>query len=195
MLKQTPSQTIGPFFAYGLTPEEYGKPGVASSILVNDATKGERIRIHGQVLDGAEEPVTDALLEIWQADHDGRYHHPADKLQTAEIFQGFGRRATDENGMYSFMTIKPGRVQVEEGVLQAPHVNLIVFARGILVHAYTRIYFSDETDANDSDPVLTSIDPQRRSTLIANRDDSRAVPRYSFDVLLQGVNETVFFDV
>lgn len=195
MPKQTPSQTVGPYFAFGLTPEEYGKPGIASSILVNDATEGERIRIHGQVLDGAGEPITDALLEIWQADHDGRYHHPSDKQGAVELFQGFGRRGTDENGMYSFMTIKPGRVPSNGEVLQAPHVNLIVFARGMLVHAYTRIYFSDEVEVNDSDPVLGSVDPKRRSTLIADRDDSRAVPRYQFDVYLQGQKETVFFDV
>lgn len=195
MLKQTPSQTIGPFFAYGLTPEEYGKPGISSGILVNDTTEGERIRIHGQVLDGADVPITDALLEIWQADHDGRYHHPLDKHQDEQIFQGFGRRATDENGMYSFMTIKPGCVTAGTDRVQAPHVNLIVLSRGILAHAYTRIYFSDETKANNADPVLKSVDPGRRSTLIARRDESRAVPRYNFDVHLQGKDETVFFDV
>lgn len=193
MLKQTPSQTIGPFFAYGLTPEEYGKSGIWSGILVNDATKGERIRIHGQVIDGAGEPVTDALLEIWQADHDGRYHHPS--ANEKEVFQGFGRRSTDENGMYSFMTIKPGRVPATQQRKQAPHVNLIVFSRGILVHAYTRIYFSDELEANNSDPVLQSVDHKRRATLIANRDESQAVPRYNFNVHLQGRHETVFFDV
>lgn len=195
MVKQTPSQTIGPFFAYGLTPEEYGKPGIASNVLVNDATQGDRIRIHGQVIDGAGKPITDALLEIWQADHNGCYHHPDDTRQAGEKFHGFGRRATDENGMYSFMTIKPGRVPASADALQAPHVNLIVFSRGILVHAYTRVYFSDEVGANDTDPVLNTVDPERRSTLIALRDDSWAVPRYNFDVQLQGENETVFFDV
>jgi len=193
--KQTPSQTIGPYFAFGLTPEGYGKAGIATNILVNDNTQGERIRIHGQVVDGNDEPVKDALLEIWQADNSGRYRHPDDKPELDSGFAGFGRRGTDENGMYSFVTTQPGRVRGRTAELQAPHINMIVFMRGILVHAYTRIYFSDEQEFNDSDNVLTGVDASRRHTLIAQRDDTRQLTRYSFDIRLQGDDETVFFDI
>ena len=194
-MKQTPSQTIGPYFAYGLTPEGYGKAGIVTSILVNDNTEGERIRIHGQVIDGNGEPVRDALLEIWQADYAGRYRHPEDKPDMDSGFTGFGRRATDDNGMYSFVTIKPGRVKGSAEEMQAPHINMIVFLRGILSHAYTRVYFSDEHESNQSDRVLTGVETTRRHTLIAQRDDAMQLTRYSFDIHLQGDNETVFFDI
>lgn len=193
--KQTPSQTIGPYFAYGLTPEGYGKAGIATNILVSDNTRGERIRIHGQVLDGSDEPVKDALLEIWQADNAGRYRHPEDKPDMDSDFTGFGRRSTDDNGMYSFVTIKPGRVKGHGAELQAPHINMIIFLRGILVHAYTRVYFSDEHEFNQADRILAGIDASRRHTLIAQRDDTRQLTRYSFDIHLQGEDETVFFDI
>jgi protocatechuate 3,4-dioxygenase alpha subunit len=192
---QTPSQTIGPYFAYGLIPEGYGKAGIATNILVNDNTQGEHIRIHGQVVDGNDEPVREALLEIWQADNSGRYRHPEDKPDIDSDFAGFGRRGTDENGMYSFVTIKPGRVKGRAAELQAPHINMIVFMRGILVHAYTRIYFSDEYESNQSDRILAGIEASRRHTLIAQRDDTRQLTRYSFDIHLQGDDETVFFDL
>jgi len=194
-MKQTPSQTIGRYFAYGLTPEEYGKSGIATGILVNDSTQGKRMRIHGQVVDGNDEPVKDALLEIWQADHTGRYRHPEDEPGGEPGFTGFGRRGTDDNGMYSFVTIKPGQVKGRNGELQAPHINVIVFLRGILVQAYTRVYFSDEHQANLLDRVLNSVDIDRRRTLVAQCDDSQSLPRCRFDIHLQGDDETVFFDV
>lgn len=195
MSKQTPSQTIGPFFAFGLTPEEYGTSAIVSNVLINNHTKGERIRIHGRVLDGEGEPVKDAMLEIWQADRNGRYQHPADQRKTDSDLKGFGRRGTDENGMYSFVTIKPGQLPGSGDTLQAPHINMIVFARGMLVHAYTRVYFSDEVEANEIDPILNTVESSRRQTLIAERDASHKISRYSFNIHLQGANETVFFDV
>lgn len=196
MPEQTPSQTIGPFFAFALTPEAYGKAAIAGNVLVSDDAPGERIRIHGQVLDGDGEPVKDALLEIWQADSDGHYAYgTVDGADRASTFVGFGRRGTDDNGMYSFMTIKPGSVVGPSAGPQAPHIAVIVFARGMLSHAYTRMYFSDEAEANGQDPVLSSVPAERRRTLLAERDESRPVPRYRFDIHLQGEEETVFFDV
>lgn len=195
MLPQTPSQTVGPYFAYGLTPAEYGRPAIVDNVLVNGGTAGERIRIHGRVTDGADQPITDALLEIWQADSAGCYPHPEDGRRADPEFRGFGRCATDVNGMFSFLTIKPGRVPDPGGGFQAPHVSLIVLLRGILSHAYTRIYFSDETGPNQEDALLSKVEPGRRPTLIAQLDDSRKVLRYRFDVHMQGPEETVFFDV
>ena len=184
MPKQTPSQTIGPFFAFALTPEQYGYPfaSIASGRLADEATVGERIRIVGQVLDADGAPVNDAMVEIWQADAQGRY--------TATGFTGFGRQGTgtDPQSHFIFDTIKPGRVDAE----QAPHISVIVFMRGILTHAYTRIYFSDEAQANARDPVLGSVPEDRRSTLIAKR---QADGSYRFDIRMQGDDETVFFDV
>lgn len=195
MRNQTASQTIGPFFAFAMTPEGYGRIGIASNVLVRNDSRGDRIRIHGRVVDGNGESVKDALLEMWQADEEGCYHHPAEGRKHGSGFTGFGRRGTDDNGMYSFLTIKPGQVPGTGTSLQAPHINLIVFARGMLSHAYTRLYFSDEEAANASDPVLKSVEPSRRSTLIAMVDEMSEIPRYSFDIRLQGEEETVFFDV
>jgi protocatechuate 3,4-dioxygenase alpha subunit len=185
MPKQTPSQTIGPFFAFALTPEQYGYPfaSIASGQLADEATVGERIRIVGQVLDADGAPVNDAMVEIWQADAQGRY--------AATGFTGFGRQGTgtDPQNRFIFDTVKPGRVDAE----QAPHISVIVFMRGILTHAYTRIYFSDEAQANARDPVLVSVPEDRRSTLIAKRQADG--PTYRFDIRMQGEDETVFFDV
>ena len=146
--RQTPSQTVGPFFAYGLTPEQYGYPlaSVATPELADDDTVGERIRIEGRIIDGGGEAIPDAMVEIWQADDQGRYAHPADPRGSNASFAGFGRAGTgtDRKHRYWFHTVKPGSV---DGV-QAPHVNVIVFMRGLLTHAYTRLYFSDETKAN-----------------------------------------------
>ncbi len=192
MPKQTPSETVGPYFTMGLLRE-------ARNVLANDATEGERIRVEGRVLDGAGEPVRDALVEIWQADSHGCYDHPDDTgakpLDAA--FGGFGRAATDDDGAYWFETVKPGQVAGPGNALQAPHIGVAVFARGMLRHAYSRIYFADEA-ANEIDPVLSVIDDaRRRDTLIAESDgagrEARAV--YRFDIVLQGANETVFFDV
>lgn len=198
MLRQTPSQTIGPFFAYGLTPQEYGKPGIAGNVLIGAQTQGERIRIQGRVLDGAGDAIGDALIEIWQANAHGRYRHPADERDEValdEHFKGFGRAATDDNGLFWFETVKPGPVPGRGNSLQAPHVNVVVFSRGMLLHTFTRLYFSDETAANRNDPVLSSVDEARRGTLIAPRDETPGGLVYRFDIHLQGEQETVFFDV
>ena len=187
MLKQTPSQTVGPFFHDGLFSGE-------ENILVNDQTRGQRIYIKGRVLDGDGNPVPDAMVEIWQADAQGIYNHPADpKCQEADIhFRGFGRSDTVADGQFLFKTIKPGSVAWEGKQMQAPHVNVRVFARGMLTHAVTRLYFSDES-ANETDPVLNLIDTERRSTLIASLEESEDLPTYCFNIVLQGDHETVFF--
>ncbi len=194
-LKQTPSQTVGPFFAYGLTPEQYGYPfrSLAGPVLVDEETPGERIRIAGRVLDGESKAVPDAMIEIWQADGAGRYAHPADGRGSNLRFKGFGRcgTGTDPEHRFVFETIKPGRV----GDGQAPHVNMIVFMRGMLCHVYTRIYFDDEVEANARDPVLASVEEARRHTLIAVRNTTPGGPVYRFDLHMQGPDETVFFDV
>ena len=194
-LKQTPSQTVGPFFAYGLTPEQYGYPfrSLAGSTLAEEDTPGERIRITGRVFDGDGVPVPDAMIEIWQADAEGRYAHPADPRGSNLRFTGFGRcgTGTDPENRFVFDTIKPGPI----GEGQAPHVNVIVFMRGLLAHVYTRIYFPDETEANAHDPVLASLEEARRRTLIARRQSGPAGPVYRLDLHMQGPDETVFFDV
>jgi protocatechuate 3,4-dioxygenase, alpha subunit len=194
-LKQTPSQTVGPFFAFGLSAPQYGYEhnGLASGALADGFTPGQHIRVIGRVLDGAGEPVPDAMLEIWQADNEGRYAHAADGRPSNQRFRGFGRfgTGTDPERRFIFETVKPGSV---DGV-QAPHLNLIIFMRGLLSHAYTRIYFSDEAEANARDPVLRSISDARRPTLIARREETQGGVSYHHDILMQGDGETVFFDV
>jgi protocatechuate 3,4-dioxygenase, alpha subunit len=189
-VKQTPSQTVGPFFSLGLTRK-------AINILASETTEGERIRIEGQVFDGDGKPVPDAMIEIWQANAYGRYNHPDDKQEKPldQSFLGWGRSATDKNGVYGFETIKPGSVPGTGDTPQAPHVNVAVFARGMLVHAFTRIYFGDEP-ANDTDPILCLIKNRaRRRTLIARHNEQNGKIIYRFDIRLQGENETVFFDM
>ncbi len=193
-LKQTPSQTLGPFFAYGLTPEQYG---YAHRGIVDNATAaldvpGEHVRIEGRIFDGAGAPIDDAMIEIWQADADGRYGGAdPDEADGGAAFSGFGRCGSDDEGGFSFATIKPGAI----GDGQAPHIGVIVQARGILNHAFTRIYFADEADTNAVDPVLQSVPEDRRHTLIAVRSEMPAGPVYSFDIHMQGDDETVFFNV
>lgn len=182
----TPSQTIGPFFAYALTPRAYGGSELASDRLASDGVAGEHIRIEGRVLDGDGAPVGDAMLEIWQADAQGR-HQP----QGNAGFTGFGRaETTAEEGRFVFETVRPGAVPGPGGTLQAPHLSLSVFARGVLVRLMTRIYFADEP-ANAGDPVLALVPQARRETLIARRDQNGV---YRFDIRLQGEGETVFFE-
>ena len=181
---QTGSQTVGPFFHYALITG-------GQHILVNDKTKGTRISIFGTITDGDGQAVPDAFLEIWQADSNGIFNHPSDpQFKEADPqFKGFGRSATDQTGRYLFETIKPG-----VGSIPVPYINARVFARGMLIHAVTRIYFSDEPN-NLDDPMFAALPHTRRHTLVAERDDSEGRPRYRFDVQLQGDNETVFFDV
>jgi len=187
---QSPSQTVGPFFHYGLVDAG------GENILVTDQTKGQRIRIKGRVIDGEGQGVSDALIEIWQADSGGHYNHPQDPNhhQADRHFKGFGRAATDPNGMYTFETIMPGMVAYDDRTFQAPHINVRIFARGMLIHAYTRLYFSDQEAANNADPVLNLVPEDRRHTLIARREDSNGLPTYCFEIVLQGENETVFFE-
>jgi protocatechuate 3,4-dioxygenase alpha subunit len=188
-MKQTPSQTVGPFYSIGLTNREM-------NTLVSDSTHGQRIRIEGQVIDGDGKPIPDAMIEIWQANAYGRYNHPEDKQEKPldTSFMGWGRSGTDPNGFYFFDTIKPGPVPASEASVQAPHINVIVFARGMLAHAFTRIYFSDEA-ANADDPVLNSVENSRRQTLLADGREESGKTIFRFDIRLQGENETIFFDV
>jgi protocatechuate 3,4-dioxygenase, alpha subunit len=211
----TPSQTIGPFLAIGL-------PWPDGPFVVPEGTDGA-IMISGRVLDGAGDPVPDALVESWQADPAGCFNHPDDPRgarQAPPGFRGFGRCPTDEAGRYLIITLRPGQVPLPGGRLEAPHLNVSVFARGLLDRVVTRIYFSDEAEANAADPVLAAIgDPERRDTLIAvaeppsadaaDSDAAGAQPRggdaagaqprggvrFRFDIRLQGDQETVFFDV
>ena len=186
-LKQTPSQTIGPFFHFALLEEDQSK-------LVSP-DHPSAIRIGGTVYDGAGEVVPDAMLEIWQANAAGRYAHPEDAredLPLDENFSGFGRCGTDAEGRFELVTIKPGPVPGPDGRLQAPHISISVFARGLLKRLATRIYFPGEEAANAADPVLSSIeDEDLRSTLVARAVDGGL----RFDVYLQGDRQTAFFDV
>ena len=192
----TPSQTVGPFFKYGLTPNgEYAwNDAFTSSTLTPDVT-GDRIRIEGRVFDGDGVAVPDCMLEIWQADAQGRFSDPQDKrAQPNTSFKGFGRIGTDASGGYAFDTIKPGQVADPDGKMQAPHLVLAVFARGMLLHLYTRIYFDGEA-SNAADPVLALVPADRRTTLIATRQPGSGNAVYRLDIHMQGEHETVFFDV
>ena len=206
LMRETASQTAGPYVHIGLAPKAAGFDIFENNfgnVLVTPETKGERIRIEGRVLDGIGTPVRDVLIEIWQANAAGKYAHPADRQAGKAIdphFRGWGRSCTDfETGVYTFDTIKPGRVEGRNGSLMAPHISVWVVARGINLGLNTRIYFSDEAEANAEDPVLKVIEWEaRRQTLVAERldrkTDSGAVV-YKFDIRLQGEGETVFFDV
>ena len=184
----TPSQTVGPFFAYCLTPSAYNYRQIFFNDLTRDGIAGERIRVEGGVLDGDGAPVTDAMIEIWQADAEGRYPQPASGTNVA--FQGFGRTECNGEGRFSFTTVKPGPVPGPNGGEQAPHINVGLFARGVLRRLFTRIYFEDEA-ANAADPILALVPEDARSTLIARRTGAGT---YSFDIRLQGDGETVFFE-
>jgi protocatechuate 3,4-dioxygenase, alpha subunit len=187
-LAPTPSQTVGPFFRLGLPDQgrcELVSPGDPHAV-----------RLSGTVFDGEGEPVPDALLEIWQANRAGRYAHPEDTREQIALedgFEGFGRCATDAQGRYEFVTVKPGPVPGPGGRLQAPHIQVSVFARGLLKRLATRVYFPGEVDANGADPVLGSIDdPDERATLVAQEEADGAL---RFDIHLQGDRETAFFVV
>jgi protocatechuate 3,4-dioxygenase alpha subunit len=186
---QTPSQTVGPFFHFALPNEKF-------ETLFTDKTKGERIKIEGRIVDGDGAPLPDAIIEIWQANAEGRYDHADDKQEDKSLdpsFHGWGRSATDKDGVFRFNTIKPGPVPGPGNTLQAPHVGVTVLARGMLKHLVTRLYFEGEK-LNADDPILARIsEPERRSTLIAKRNGKDGT--YVFNIVLQGDNETVFFDV
>jgi protocatechuate 3,4-dioxygenase, alpha subunit len=232
-LPPTSSQTVGPFFAPTLLREDARR-----NVLVGPDTAGERIRIEGRVLDGDGGPVPDALVEIWQANAHGRYHHPADRgpAPLDPAFTGFGRSGTDDDGRFWFETVKPGRVPLNwgtrpvpqpppgggtppvppnwgthavpqpppigapprdpepHGVWQAAHILVTVFARGLLNHTVTRLYFADDP-AIDADPVLQHVPAERRPTLLARPAQVDGGTVYRFDIILQGAGETVFFNV
>ena len=184
----TPSQTIGPFFHDALLDED------RSELVSPDHP--EAIRIEGTVYDGEGEPVSDAMVEIWQANGAGRYDDPADDREdlplNPETFSGFGRSGTDAGGRFSFVTVKPGPVPLPDGGMQAPHIMVSVFARGLLKRVVTRIYFPDEEEANANDPVLSSVEElEFRRTLVAH-DGGDAL---RFDIYLQGENQTAFFEL
>lgn len=186
-LQGTASQTVGPFFHLGLTylkRDNLVAPGVA----------GEQVTLRGRVLDGDGDCASDALIEIWQADSQGRYAsgEATEGKTPAAAFQGFGRVATDKNGAFCFTTIKPGRVPGPGGNLQAPHVVVTIFARGLLKQLLTRIYFPGEP-SNAEDPLLQLVPAERRSTMIATRVPG-ADNTLEWNVVLQGKGETVFFD-
>jgi protocatechuate 3,4-dioxygenase alpha subunit len=201
-LKESASQTAGPYVHIGLAPSQAGfdifeknftnavaPPGVA----------GERVTIEGRVIDGSGTPVRDVLIELWQANAAGRYNHPADRQDKPldPAFRGFGRACSDfKTGIWTFETIKPGSVAGRAGKPMAPHVNLWIVSRGINIGLSTRMYFSDETEANAADPVLNLIEwDVRRKTLIGEREKRGSAVLYRFDIHLQGPQETVFFDI
>ncbi len=193
----TPSQTVGPYFKYGLTPGgEYAWNDAFSNDLVTPDVTGDRIRIEGTVFDGDGKIIPDSMLEIWQADAQGRFNDPQDKRALPNAaFRGFGRCGTSDEGGYSFQTIKPGVVPGPGDKPQAPHILLAVYARGMTRQAQTRIYFDDEAAANATDPILALVPGDRRDTLIAKRDASAKGIVYRLDIHLQGDKETVFFDI
>ena len=193
-LKQTPSQTVGPYFAYGLTPQQYNydMASMFDAVIADNSAKGEHIQIIGQVLDGAGKPIADAMLEFLQADADGNYVTSTDDIVDTG-FTGYARigTGTDAQQRYILQTVKPGATAPG----QAPHIDIIVFMRGLLAHAYTRLYFDDETSANNEDEILNTVPADRRHTLIAKREQQAGGVVYQFDIQMQGQDETVFFDV
>jgi protocatechuate 3,4-dioxygenase alpha subunit len=183
----TTSQTVGPFFSIGMCRS-------IKQNLADANVSGERVNIEGRVFDGDRQPVPDAILEIWQANSHGKYAHPEDDQDKPleANFTGYGRIPTNIEGKFHFTTVKPGQVPDPEGKLQAPHIVVSVFARGLLRRLVTRIYFPDEA-ANDSDFALKLVEPSRRGTLIA-KNVARGVDALEWNVILQGSDETVFFD-
>lgn len=180
----TPSQTVGPYLEIGLLRD----PIVSSLVPADDP---RAVRIRGRLLDRASDPVPDGMVEIWQANEAGRYAHPADRREEVSLeegFVGFGRSGTVDDGWFEFLTVKPGRVPAPDGGLQAPHLVVGVFARGLLKRLVTRLYFPGEA-ANDSDPVLSELEPSERETLVARAEDGWL----RFDIRLQGDGQTTFF--
>lgn len=174
---QTPSQTVGPYFAYGITPEQYhyNFNSLVDNVLYKQGGSGERIKIRGQILDGAGDPINDALIELRQDN----------------TTEGFGRMGTgtEKDNAFIFSTLKP-----VASVNAAPYINVVVLMRGLLSHVYTRLYFSDEAAANGQDPVLLQVPEARRNTLIAQRSEVNGEVIYTFNIHMQGEHETVFFD-
>jgi len=183
----SPSQTVGPYLAIGLT-----RALITPNVV--DPSDPRAIRIRGTLLDGVGQPVPDGMIETWQANEAGRYNHPADDRAAVPLedgFLGFGRSGTADAGRFEIVTVKPGRVPWPEGGMQAPHLVVGVFARSLLKRAVTRLYFSDEEEANAADPVLSSLDLEARATLVAVAEESSL----RFDIRLQGPGHTTFFAV
>ena len=203
LLRETASQTAGPYVHIGLAPQQAGFEIFENSfgnVLVTPQTQGERIGIEGRVIDGSSTVVRDVLFEIWQANAEGKYAHPADRQSGKAIdpaFRGWGRACSDfETGLYRFETVKPGAVVGRHGRTMAPRINFWIVARGINIGLNTRMYFSDEAAANAADPVINLIEWEvRRKTLIAQREQRDGKVVYRFDIRLQGEDETVFFDI
>ena len=203
LLRETASQTAGPYVHIGLAPNQAGFDIFEKNfgnVLTTPETKGERIRIEGIVYDGSGTPVRDVLIETWQANAEGKYNHPGDRQPDKQIdpsFRGWARSCSDfATGLYTIETIKPGVVEGRKGRPMAPHINFWIVARGINIGLNTRMYFSDEAEANAADPVINLIEWEvRRKTLIAERQERDGEVVYRFDIRLQGENETVFFDI
>ncbi|MGI9378090.1 MAG: protocatechuate 3,4-dioxygenase subunit alpha [Methyloligellaceae bacterium] len=201
-LKESASQTAGPFLHIGMYPSAAGLPirtQEKPNVIASPSIEGERIRIEGVIYDGGGNLVIDAQIELWQANSHGKYNHPADDQDKPlnPDFNGWGRAVTDfETGLYWFETIKPGPVPGPRGQLMAPHVSLWICARGINIGLHTRMYFSDEEQANDSDAVMNAVENgPRRNALVGQRSSGDGLPTYRFDIYLQGENETPFFDI
>ena len=199
-LKESASQTAGPYVHIGLAPGAAGFDIYKQELgwdIAGPNARGERIRVEGRVIDGMGAPIKDALLEVWQANADGCYAHPEGGGDVEKGFRGWGRIISDfETGEWGFDTVKPGKTRGRNVGAQAPHLNLWIVARGVNIGLNTRLYFGDEPEANAADPVLNLIEwENRRGTLIAKRTERDGIPVYRFDIRLQGEEETVFFDV
>lgn len=201
-LKETPSQTAGPYVHIGLAPKAAGFEifeGQLGDDIAGPNAMGEAIRVEGAVMDGNGRPLKDVMLEVWQANAAGIHAHREDPRhgEVEPGFRGWGRVISDfETGLWAFETVKPGSVTGRSGAPMAPHLSLWIVARGINIGLQTRLYFEDEAQANAKDPVLNLIEQaHRRPTLIAARSERDGKPVYRFDIHLQGPNETVFFDV
>ena len=198
-LRETASQTAGPYVHIGLAPGAAGFDIYRRELgrdIAGPQARGERIRVEGCVFDGIGAPVRDVLIEVWQANAQGHHAHPEGGGPVEEGFRGWGRVISDfDTGAWAFDTVKPGPTRWRNGGLQAPHLSLWIVARGINIGLHTRLYFDDEAAANASDPVLNLIEwPQRRATLIARRSMTEGRALYRFDIRLQGQDETVFLD-
>jgi protocatechuate 3,4-dioxygenase, alpha subunit len=182
-----PSQTVGPFYHFSLTANR------ALGNMMTSEARGEHIRLRVRLFDGDGLPVPDGIIELWQADAAGKYHHPADtqEIEPDPAFCGFGRLATDPEGACTFETVRPGRTPDGRGGCQASHISVTILARGLLAQVVTRVYFAGDPALAD-DPVLKLVPPERRGTLLARREEAGV---WCFDIHLQGADETVFFEI
>lgn len=199
-LKETPSQTAGPYVHIGLAPGAAGFDIYERELghdIAGPHAAGQRIRVEGLVIDGTGSPIKDVMLEAWQANAAGHYAHAQGGGPVEDGFRGWGRVITDfATGEWGFDTVKPGPVPGRNGTVQAPHISLWLVARGINLGLHTRLYFEDEAEANAADPVLNGIEwAARRPTLIARRTGHDGHVIYRFDIRIQGEGETVFFEI